>query len=624
MRAFGRPCLVVVAALAVFAGLPVSAEAYYDPAKPGYDIDVGDVGVGAVYENDVGAAWLLDRHQSLGPHSVRQGWPITTAASAMDGLMVKYNARGLRPLVLASFGQRDQPGTQAIPTDAQVATFCRDVSERFGPGGGQMDDANSIKYIELGNETTYDAVARTQGGEYARRVRTCAQNVRRGVKVLAQGPSDYATYAADRPEQRWIDDMYMAVPDLNSYRGGWTIHPYGPDDNELDNLQADLGARDTSGEYFLTEYGIATDDGRACLGGGGGSTYNNGWPCTITYAQAATGFQTTINRWMNKYPRIRALWWYQIADQRDPGQTMLRENYYGLFQNAAYGRGKDPLRRKVELYIRDQDDLAPDTKPETTLTAGPSGLTSSTSASFEFSSSQGGSSFECRLDSTPFGACTSPKSYAALAEGGHTFEVRAINLAENTDPTPASRAFTVDATPPQTVIDSGPSGATDDATPTFAFSSSEPGSSFQCRIDAAAFGPCSSPHTTAPLSEGQHTFEARAIDAAGNPDPTPAGHTITVDTAAPTPPPQPQLPPTPQPPLIPPLQVPQTPQPKPAPQAGKCSKLKGKKRVQCIKKRCGKLKGKKKKTCAKKVTRLGGKVVKGSPSWLQVRRPLRF
>ena len=46
--------------------------------------------------------------------------------------------------------------------------------------------------------------------------------------------------------------------------------------------------------------------------------YNTGWNCRITYGEAAAGFETTIERWKVKYQRIRAMWWYQIADQREP------------------------------------------------------------------------------------------------------------------------------------------------------------------------------------------------------------------------------------------------------------------------------------------------------------------
>ena len=85
-----------------------------------------------------------------------------------------------------------------------------------------------------------------------------------------------------------------------------------------------------------------------------------------------------------------------------------------------------------------------------------------------------------------------------------------------------------DVTPPATTITSGPSGTTTDRTPTFSFSSSEPGSSFQCRVDGGAFVPCSSPFTSPALSVGRHTFEVRAVDPAGNADPTPAAFSFVV------------------------------------------------------------------------------------------------
>jgi hypothetical protein len=89
-----------------------------------------------------------------------------------------------------------------------------------------------------------------------------------------------------------------------------------------------------------------------------------------------------------------------------------------------------------------------------------------------------------------------------------------------------------DTTPPQAAIDSGPSGPTNDSTPTFAFSSNEPGSSFECRVDSASFSSCSSPVTTAALADGAHTFEVRATDKAGNTG-SAASRGFSVDTVAP-------------------------------------------------------------------------------------------
>jgi hypothetical protein len=171
----------------------------------------------------------------------------------------------------------------------------------------------------------------------------------------------------------------------------------------------------------------------------------------------------------------------------------------------------------------------------TGITSGPSGLTADATPTFGFATPDPNSTFECRVAPAPFEDCTSPYTAAEQSDGDHTFEVRATDAYGNVEPTAASRTFTVDSIAPDTTMDSGPTGTIDDQTPTFGFSSPEAGATFECRIDGAAFEPCASPYTTAPLSNGSHTFQARATDAAGNADATPASRTFTVslDVTAP-------------------------------------------------------------------------------------------
>jgi glucose/arabinose dehydrogenase/PKD repeat protein len=83
------------------------------------------------------------------------------------------------------------------------------------------------------------------------------------------------------------------------------------------------------------------------------------------------------------------------------------------------------------------------TPPDTTINSGPSGTIKQASASFTFSSSEANSTFECSLDSGAFSTCSSPKKYTGLANGSHTFRVKAKDAAGNIDVTPASRAWTV-------------------------------------------------------------------------------------------------------------------------------------------------------------------------------------
>jgi hypothetical protein len=56
----------------------------------------------------------------------------------------------------------------------------------------------------------------------------------------------------------------------------------------------------------------------------------------------------------------------------------------------------------------------------------------------------------------------------------------------------------------------------------FRFISSEPGSTFSCRLDRQPFRACDSPKTYRHLKDGRHTFKVKAIDPGGVADPTPA------------------------------------------------------------------------------------------------------
>ncbi|QHV99022.1 FG-GAP-like repeat-containing protein [Spirosoma endbachense] len=101
--------------------------------------------------------------------------------------------------------------------------------------------------------------------------------------------------------------------------------------------------------------------------------------------------------------------------------------------------------------------------PETSFSTTPPLITSSTSALFRFSNSEGGSTFQFSLDGSEYQQRSfSNQSYSGLVEGDHTFRVRAVDQAGNVDPTPATYTWTIDTTPPSVTISSsaGPSGST--------------------------------------------------------------------------------------------------------------------------------------------------------------------
>ncbi len=161
-------------------------------------------------------------------------------------------------------------------------------------------------------------------------------------------------------------------------------------------------------------------------------------------------------------------------------------------------------------------------RPVVTLSDKPPPLTNRTSATFSFSSNRPGSTFECRLGSAAFAECTSPVLYTQLADGARTFDVRA-KLLGSTGPT-TSYTWTVDTAAPETKIDAAPANPSRSASATFAFQSSELGSTFFCSLDAGGFTACTSPKTYDGLGDGEHTFRVQAVDAAGNADTTAASY----------------------------------------------------------------------------------------------------
>ncbi len=170
--------------------------------------------------------------------------------------------------------------------------------------------------------------------------------------------------------------------------------------------------------------------------------------------------------------------------------------------------------------------------PSISIDSGPNGPTNDPTPTFGFSSNDAGATFQCSVDGGGFSGCSSPHTTSALGAGPHSFQVRATDAAGN-QATSAARGFSVDTTAPSVSIDSGPNGSTKDATPTFHFTSTDTGAAFECSVDGGTFSACTSPHTTATLGDGAHSFAVRPVDTAGNRGAA-ATRNLTVDTAPPS------------------------------------------------------------------------------------------
>ena len=146
-----------------------------------------------------------------------------------------------------------------------------------------------------------------------------------------------------------------------------------------------------------------------------------------------------------------------------------------------------------------------------------------------------GSTFQCRVDGAAFATCPSPFTTAALADGQRTRSRSAPSTPRATPtPRPRRRRSTVDTTAPNTTITAGPTGPTNDATPTFTFTSTEAGVDLPVPRRHRARSPPArrrsrrrrSPTAPTRSRSGRSTPPATSTR-------TPASQTFTVDTTPP-------------------------------------------------------------------------------------------
>lgn len=124
----------------------------------------------------------------------------------------------------------------------------------------------------------------------------------------------------------------------------------------------------------------------------------------------------------------------------EPGEDLaLREHELAVF--AVDAAGNESERAITRFTIDpDADELTP---PDSIVDAGPAEVSDSTDATFTFSCTDAGCTFECSLDGDVFALCASPRAYFGLDEGPHSFRVRATDAWGNADPTPANRSWTI-------------------------------------------------------------------------------------------------------------------------------------------------------------------------------------
>jgi hypothetical protein len=313
------------------------------PATPGTDSTPTPAGgttsssnfrVGVV--SGAAVNWELPFIKSLGAASARMEFDIDTPAADLAPYIDAYAQAGIQPLLLASFQGR----TPTVAEGRNLAAW----AAAYGPGGTfwagkSYKSSTAVTRIEFGNETNqswqysqlqndpnwantsfYASVA--QG--YATAFKAADQAIKGvngdvGLLAIGDTPGNWAS---------WMNNVYAAVPEFSSYVAGWVMHPYGPAarwQRAMDDALAQVtshGAPSTI-PIYLTEYGIASDNGR-CLDD------NYGWDKCMTYDQAGTALSSTVAAMRARYgSRLAAMYLYQAHDQRDSGSSSSREYYFG-------------------------------------------------------------------------------------------------------------------------------------------------------------------------------------------------------------------------------------------------------------------------------------------------------
>jgi len=191
------------------------------------------------------------------------------------------------------------------------------------------------------------------------------------------------------------------------------------------------------------------------------------------------------------------------------------------------------------------DGPKPNQPPTVSITSGPSGTITTNQATFSWSGSDYDGSISGYYydldDPTPDNWIESTsKHYSNLTNGNHTFYIKAKDNDGDFSGI-ASRSFTVsvDTTPPNTTITSGPSGTINYDDVTFAWTGTDNVTStsnlvYSYKLEGYDSNWSSWISSTSKnyynLTEDSYTFFVKARDEAGNIDPTPDSRSFTVDT----------------------------------------------------------------------------------------------
>lgn len=177
---------------------------------------------------------------------------------------------------------------------------------------------------------------------------------------------------------------------------------------------------------------------------------------------------------------------------------------------------------------------------DTFIDSSPNKLDNSYAFTFDFHSNRTDATFECKVDTGVYQACTSPFSYETPSEGAHVFYVQAVDAYGKYDTTPATYTWTIDTIAPTATVTGAP--ATPIKPPAADLSLTVGGSGVTHYRYVVDGGEQSTERTVATklvvpktvlAADGPHIVAVIGRDAAYNWQPDPTYVTITADKVLP-------------------------------------------------------------------------------------------
>lgn len=294
--------------------------------------------VGVVSNSDPGNQ--LPRAQAVGCRIMRIEFTYSDSVATLKPVFDQAASLGIRVQPLAGWSD----GSNPVPDLSNLVNW----AAAFGPGGTNWPGgvtALPMLAIELGNEnsypyksgaytsTTYSQIAQSYGSRVAALQSALAASSNAAARAVGTVVElDDGWSPAGDPT--WINNVKIG--------GGLSVltnmiapvtHPYGNDYmTRINRLYGYLVAAGGAKPYYVTEYGIATDNGVSLV------PNNGGWPVNSTYSTAATNLNTVASD-MQSSGKVGQMMIFQMSDQAASGATTDREKYFGIVHDTGAAKG---------------------------------------------------------------------------------------------------------------------------------------------------------------------------------------------------------------------------------------------------------------------------------------------